>query len=54
MSSVQFDIKGYREGLEGKKMGRMGEIKDVGLEGEKPALVLTSLLLSLPVVHPQG
>lgn len=28
----------------GKKMGRMWEIKDVGLEREKPALVLTSLL----------
>ena len=44
MSSIQFDIKGCREGLEGKKMGRMWEIKDVGLEGEKPALVLTSQL----------
>lgn len=44
MSSIQFDIKGCREELEGKKMGRMGEIKDGGLEREKPALVLTSLL----------
>ena len=35
-------------------MGGMWEIKDLGLEREKPALVLTSLLLSLPVVHPQG